>query len=87
MEVITTIKHDGSNVIWTLGPCSTATSYEDFTTYRERCCIPEGRYVLTCTNTKEPTGWHNGYIEVHGHTYCNDFWSHKSMQQIEVKGD
>ena len=87
MEIKTITKAEGSYVRWTLGSCSSAIEYEDFTTYLERCCILEGHYTLTCINTERSAGWNQGYIEIHGHTFCNDFWTYRSMQQIQVKGE
>ena len=87
MEVKITTKYEGRNIRWTLGPCSSATEYEDFATYLERCCVPEGRNTLTCYNPVKETGWNKGYIEIQGHIYCNDLWSYQSMQLIEVRGE
>ena len=86
MEIKTTTKYEGRYIRWTLGSCSSSSQYADFTTYLERCCLTEGQYTLTCFNTERPVGWNQGYIEVQGHTYCNDFWSYKSMQHVEVNG-
>ena len=60
--------------------------YTDYMLYIHRCCIDPGQYTLTCINTKHPHGWKNGYIEIEGYRYCDDFMSYKAMRRISITG-
>ena len=54
--------------------------------YIQKCCLKPGQQTLTCINTIKPYGWDDGYIEIQGHRYCNDFMSYRSMQTITITG-
>ena len=83
---ITTVQH-GENSEWHLGPCnSIGIVYEDHKEHIQSCCLEPGYQTLTCINLRKPYGWDDGYIEIQGHRYCNDFMSYKIMQRITIKG-
>ena len=52
----------------------------------DRCCLPEGRYTLTCKNTKSVYGWGDSTFEINGERYCDDFVGFTAMRSILVKG-
>ena len=79
--------HHGSDSEWQLGICDgKGTTYQNFREYLQRCCIKPGKHTLTCTNRRNPYGWDEGYIEIQGHRYCNDFMSYRLMQKIIITG-
>jgi hypothetical protein len=61
----------GSENSWTLGDCS-GSGFEDNQEYDSVCCLTGGEHTLTCSDTYGD-GWHGGFIEVDGVTYCNEF--------------
>ena len=72
---------------WHLGPCNNlGTEYVNHRNYIQRCCLEPGQHTLTCINKRKPYGWDDGYIEIQGHRYCNDFMSYKITQKITIKG-
>ena len=81
-----------ATVRWKLGACSSLNSveagatYQYSATYTERCCLETGRHILMCYNSPPSRGWHNAYILINGHRYCDDFISYKSFQNILVTG-
>ena len=86
VDINVTTMYDGGLVKWEFGPCSSAQKYANYMKYTERCCVLEGYQTLTCYNTEKPQGWKNGYLEIQGRRYCDDFMSYKAMQRILVKG-
>ena len=71
---------------WQLGTCgNVGTKHGNYIRVIQRCCLRPGPYVLTCINKKKPYGWGEGYIEIQGHRYCNDFMSYRIMQKITIK--
>ena len=59
--------------------------YEKRNKIYDRCCLPEGRYTLTCKNTKSVYGWGDSIFEINGERYCDDFVGFKAMRRISVK--
>ena len=83
---ISAVQH-GENSEWHLGPCnSIGIVYENHKKHIQRCCLEPGQQTLTCINIRYPFGWDDGYIEIQGHRYCNDFMSYKIIQRITIKG-
>ena len=81
---ILTIQH-GFDVEWHIGHCdSVGTTYDDHKRYIQRCCLKPGRQILTCVNKRNPYGWGDGYIEIQGHRYCDDFMSYQLIQDVEI---
>ena len=78
----------GNFLQWNLGTCSSTenTQYEQNTMYLERCCTEPGKKVLTCRNKHNPDGWKEGFIEIQGHRYCDDFVAFKGMRQVMIEG-
>lgn len=79
---------DGADIIWwRLGTCEkAATKYYQYKKYIQRCCLKPQQHILTCINKKNPYGWGDGYIEIQGHRYCDDFMSYKSIQKVTIRG-
>ena len=72
---------------WRLGTCEkVGDPYEQYKNYIQRCCLKPQQHILTCINKKHPYGWGDGYIEIQGHRYCDDFMSYKLMQKVTIKG-
>ena len=72
---------------WNFGSCHSSEGYTRYASqYTERCCLAEGQeYVLAC-QTSLPGGWKDGFVEVQGHKYCDDFITSKAMYKIEILG-
>ena len=83
---VSTLQH-GVHSKWKLGHCnSIGIDYDNKMQYIHKCCLKPGLHTLTCINKREPYGWDEGYIEIQGHRYCNDFLSYRLMQRITIKG-
>ena len=84
----------GSNysmaVKWSFGPCNsinyTFSNHGSIVTYIERCCLKPAKQRLTCFKSDKSLGWKDTKIEIEGHTYCDDFITFKTMQEIEILG-
>ena len=82
---ISTLQH-GSESEWRLGSCnSIGIKYGDHEKYIQRCCLEPDEYTLTCINKIKPFGWGDGYIEIQGHRYCDDFMSYRLMQKVTIR--
>ena len=81
---------------WSLGSCygpkrgmkygSSYSSSSPYETWYDRCCLPEGQYTLTCSNTKSKYGWGNVEFKINGKRYCDDFVGFKVMRTISIEG-
>ena len=60
--------------------------YKNKGKFVQRCCLTPGKYILTCETNDLAMGWRNAKILVDGHSYCDDFFSHKAMRLITVTG-
>ena len=73
---------------WQFSSCSSiGVHYDKYTKYIHRCCLNPGNYTLICRNKEKPHGWNDGYIEIQGHRYCDDFLSYRVMQKISLQGN
>merc|ERR1711972_348547 len=54
--------------------------YADNQEFTIECCQPAGTYELDCKD-KYKDGWHGGYIEIGGVTFCKGFRSGSSKKQ------
>ena len=77
---------DGMNRRWTLGHCSSAEMYIKDAQFTETCCLPPGNHTLTCDTQEQARGWKSAYLEIEGHTYCDDFISYKALRKVEIEG-
>ena len=77
-----------SDFEWQLGTCNShgIEQISGNTKFIHRCCLRPGKYTLTCIRKNGPYGWNEGFVEIQGHRYCNDFLSYKLMQEIRIKG-
>ena len=75
-----------SDIEWRLGICEQVVSeYIPYKKYIQRCCLKPQQHILTCINKKVPRGWGDGYIEIQGHRYCDDFMAYKLMQKVTIR--
>ena len=84
IDVKVSTRYDGRHIQWKLGPCFNNFKYKDYAHYIHRCCLELGQHTLTCNNPKVPEGWKNGYIEIKGLQYCDDFMGYKAMRNISI---
>jgi len=64
-------KSYGSEISWTVGNCE-GNSYISNKEYDLICCIEDGEYELSC-NDAYGDGWNEGYLEIDGIRYCEEF--------------
>ena len=57
-----------------IGTCTSKVEYGNHKNYEENCCLAPGTYTLKC-KCSYGDGWHNGYVEIDGKKYCQDFTS------------
>ena len=77
---MTTVTKDwGHEIEWNIGgathaSCENEQSYENDQEYTQQCCLPANatEFPITCKDTYGD-GWHGGYLEINGETYCEDF--------------
>jgi len=56
-----------------MSTCASTRTYGNYANYDEEdCCLSPGTYTLIC-KCSYGDGWHNGYIEIDGTKYCEDF--------------
>ena len=77
-----------TDIEWQLGTCNSRDIKDIWpnTKYIHRCCLRPGQYTLTCIRKNGPYGWNEGFVEIQGHRYCDDFLSYKLMQKVRIKG-
>ena len=72
----------GSENSWSFGTCVSNQTYEDDSEYNQDCCLEYGVHTLTCKDSYGD-GWKfnsfNGYLEIDGIRYCEDFNSGSSQ--------
>ena len=82
---------------WTMGPCYGPTLFTNYSNtisgdytpneiHYDRCCLPSGKYTLTCINRKSTYGWGNVTFKIDGRKYCDDFIGFKAMETVLVQG-
>ena len=72
----------GSEISWTLGTCSSDTTYIDNQEYLQQCCLSPGNYSLQCIDSYGD-GWNGGYIEVDSTRHCQNF-SSGALMTVDV---
>ena len=88
MDIKVSTKALGPEMEWQFSSCSSfGISYDKYTKYIHRCCLGPGNHTLICKNKKSPYGWDDGYIEIQGHRYCDDFLSYRLIQRISLQGN
>ena len=73
--VKTVTKKYGNENSWSLGSCLSTTGASTFSNnkqYTTECCQAPGSYELKC-KCSYGDGWHGGYLEIDGTTYCENF--------------
>ena len=63
-----------------MGPCTSNEEYTNDMKYTQKCCLAVGNYNITCTDDFGD-GWHDGYLEINGIKYCEDFSNGKKQQE------
>ena len=75
---------------WQIGSCNYAVRAprDPYDTISQRCCLAPGRYILFCFSHYLDIGggWKGGFVEIFGHTYCDDFVGNAAMRTIEISG-
>ena len=70
---------------WSLGSCVSGRTYADDSEYYQVCCLDSGGHTLTCKDSYGD-GWKwatfNGYLEIDGVRYCEDFDSGSEQKTI-----
>ena len=85
-EIIVVTGNYGNENSFSFGSCNSTQEYPSYNTTIEICCQPAGTYELVCTDTYGD-GWHGGYIEVEGMSYCGDFTAgHNASHEVEMTG-
>ena len=82
MDIYVSTRYEAHQIKWSFGTCKSPSSYEDYKQYFQRCCLPPGPHILTCTNIEKPEGWKNSFIEINGRRFCDDFMSYTLMEKI-----
>ena len=83
---------------WELGSCSgpeeeywykhlaeRTNEYQSGYSYGHRCCLRPGAHLLICSNEASHYGWGDGFVEIFGQRYCDDFVGFKTIRRIEIK--
>ena len=85
-EINVVTQQYGNENSWSFGNCNSTQEYTDFNTAIEVCCQPAGTYELVCRDTYGD-GWHGGYIEIGGISYCGDFADgHEENHEVVMPG-
>ena len=85
MDIYVSTRYEAHQLKWSFGTCNNPSSYEDYKQYFQRCCLPPGPHILTCTNMEKPEGWKNSFIEISGRRFCDDFMTYTLMEKIDGK--
>ena len=76
-------------VNWNIGSCSNTTYISNIDAGSEvnvdRCCIKKGDYILSCKSNNQHS-WKQGYLEIQGRKYCNDFVGYRALRRIKILG-
>ena len=77
---------------WSIGLCSSDSFHakltklnHDVNTNIVRCCLLPGKYVLIC-ESENPYSWRQGFVEIQGRKYCNDFMGFKAHRLVDITG-
>ena len=81
---------------WELGQCSFSDTkhrttdqllakYPGYVQYTEKCCLPNGDYVLLCRNNQYH-GWVNSLVGIKDHKFCDDMVGYNGMIMISIPG-
>ena len=79
-DIKTITSNGGNENSWTLGSCSSNKTYDNHNQYEEECCLPYGKYELSC-NDSNGDGWEGGYIQINGTSYCNVLKQFKTRKE------
>ena len=74
---------------WELGPCVPSHAFDyDFSEYTEKCCVPNGNYLLSCiVKDQSSSGWlTNTFVRIGRHKFCDDFPGYNALRAIHVLG-
>ena len=70
---------------WQFGRCHA--SHQNFGNgrYTDRCCIPNGDHIFSCTNN-QGNGWHNAVVKIGRHQFCDDVVGYKKLIKLNIPG-
>ena len=81
---LTSPKNNGAS--WKFGSCHSSLLYGYNKQYTERCCLaPALEYTLICKMVNG-FGWGDGFMEIEGHRYCDDFIGYRAMRRVTILG-
>ena len=70
---------------WQLGPCPVFHPYSGNGRYTEKCCVPNGDHIFSCTNS-QGNGWDNAVVKIGDHQFCDDFVGYNKLIKINIPG-
>ena len=70
---------------WAFGSCSNTLEYSKSGVYIEKCCMPQGVYILSCNN-HDDDDWSRSTLSLQGHEFCNDYVGNSAMIQLNLAG-
>ena len=72
---------------WSFGHCHGSRKWLGSGIYHDKCCISEGRHILTCsTISHRQRDWSSTYLIMLGHQFCEDFVGHNAFLSLNVSG-
>ena len=74
---------------WELGPCVPSHAFDyDVFEYTEKCCVPNGNYLLSCNvKDRSSSGWlTNSFVRIGRHKFCDDIPGYNALRAINVLG-
>ena len=71
---------------WELGHCYGTQKYTlSANVYIEKCCVGNGRHLLSCENTVNG-GWMDSFVKIGGHTFCDDIVGINKFILLNIPG-
>ena len=76
---------------WDLAPCSPSHLSKHKPgggrwRYIEKCCLPNGNYLLSCT-TIRLHGWIDSFVKIGKHQFCDDYTTYNSLVKLNIPGE
>ena len=71
---------------WSFGHCSSSQEWRGPGTYIEKCCVSEGKHLLTCSTSRHKNDWSSIDLRMLGHRFCDDFVGYEALIELDVSG-